>query len=60
MQNSSRGNGTFSTTQPYSPSDTLWTSSESPRHLRSPPLHEQAANAYVPPPTLVSGTPIQG
>ena len=48
---------TFSTVQPYSPSDTLQTS---PLPLRSPSLPEQAANVYVPLPTLVSGIPVQG
>ena len=51
---------TFSTVQPYSPyspSDTLQTSS---LPLRSPSVPEQAAYVYVPPPTLVSGIPVQG
>ena len=47
---------TFSTNQPYFPSGTLQTS---PLPLRSPSLPKQAANAYVLPPTLVSGTPVQ-
>ena len=54
---------TFSTIQPYSPcspSYTMQTSPASPLPLRSPSLPEQAANVYVPPPTLVSGTPVQG
>ena len=51
---------TFSTIQPYSPSDTLRASPASPLPLLSPSLPEQAANESVPPPTLVSGTPVQG
>ena len=51
---------TFSTIQPYSPSDTLQASPASPLPLLSPSLPEQAANESVPPPTLVSGTPVQG
>ena len=42
---------------PYSPSDTLQTSPASPLLLRFQYLPEQAANVYVPPPTLLSGTP---
>ena len=53
----------FSTVQPYSPyspSDTLQTSPASHLPLRYPSLPEQSANVYVPPPTLVSGIPVQG